>query len=287
MRSGSESFQALQLLSLARSDLEFFWDMDADARFIGHHYDLFENMALYSKAQSRDSAWRAASLVYVPGVHDNWDSFSEVAKKHVGRNIVHGPVRTYGIELVGPDAPSIRGRSQWGRGEEADLITVGPIYDPANPEADPELSVSNYPDDNHTPWRMLFSPQPTRLSKRLLRAMHYGQVTLGTDMASSMFPVSTALHHGLKVASLPLSTFLNLDISPDDLEQRLNGNASNNTFREPSEFKDVWRQITFGVSLDDGPTYADELYKRWFGYDDKETEGLCVPSMLLHPVRAV
>ena len=127
----------------------------------------------------------------------------------------------------------------------------------------------------------------TRTSKRLLRAMHHGQVTLGTYMSNAMLPASTALHHGLKVVAFPLPIFLDHTASAQSIESKLNDDWGRNTYDIPHKYTDLWRHMTFAISVDETSTYADEVYKRWLGYDEKHTKGLCLPGMLLHPIHGV
>lgn len=282
----SNPYQALQLLSLARPDIEFFWLMDHEARYTGHHYDLFQKMTAWSKAQPRDLAWEKASLMYAPKIHHTWRNFTRIAGAIRDTKTRNGLQRTRGIEPIGPDRPIRLGRNNnWGVGEEADLITIAPISKPPLSEFGETLVIENYPDGENTPYRALSFPSMLRMSKRLLRAMHHGQITLGARMHPAMYPVSTALHHGLKVSSFPLPIFADAPTSAAEVEEKVNSNGSSLAFKPLSAGKDVRQRLTFAMGDDESPVYADELYKRWVGYDEAETSGLCLPGLLLYPIK--
>ena len=131
---------------------------------------------------------------------------------------------TKGVEPLGPAPPlSHIGRDRWGIGEEADLITFGPVFNPEGSAFLARDEIDNYPDGiKFTPRRATAFSSMTRTSKRLLRAMHYGQFTQGMNMNPSMFAASTALHHGLKVAAFPTPIYLDAIIAPDQLEAQFN-----------------------------------------------------------------
>ena len=288
--NSSHAYAPLQLLSLARPDIEFFWLMDVDARYTGHHYDHLEKISAWSKAQSREVLWELASQLYMREVHKSWKNFAAQIKKFARKATIRGPLRTKGIEPIGPQPPMmLSGKDKWGVGEEADFITLGPVFDPAGSSFQARSEVANYPAGvERTPRRATPFSIMTRTSKRLLRAMHHGQVTLGTHMPPSMFPASTALHHGLKVVAFPLPIFLEAAISPEQLEKEFNHpDWGRHTYDVPYKYTDFWRRMTFAITLDEEPTFADELYKRWLGYDATHTRGLCLPGLLLHPVQGV
>lgn len=286
----SHTYAPLQLLSLARPDIEFFWLMDVDARYTGHHYDHLEKISSWSKFQSREVLWELASQLYVREAHKSWEKFVTKVKKAARAATIRGPLRTKGIEPVGPQPPlMLSGKDRWGVGEDADLITLGPVLDVAGSLFEGREDVSNYPDGvDKIPRRATAFPSMTRTSKRLLRAMHYGQVTMGLRMPPSMFPASTALHHGLKVVAFPLPIFFDATISPQVLEEEWNTpDWGRHTYDKPYRYKGFWRWMTFAIAVDDEPAFADETYRRWLGYDASQTRGLCLPGLLLHPIQGV
>ena len=284
------TYAPLQLLSLARPDIEFFWLMDVDARYTGHHYNHLETVAEWSKAQPRQVLWEAASQMYMKGVHKSWENFTVEIREAAKKSLIRGPLLTLGVDPIGPDPPLFhRGKDLWGIGEEADMITFGSVFDPVTSAFLARNEVDNFPEGiKHTPRRATAFSSMTRTSKRLLRAMHYGQFTEGMNMAPSMFPASTALHHGLKLVAFPNPIFLDATISPSALEQTFNHpDWGKHTFDSPYKYKDLWRRMTFAIATDEESTFASQLYRRWLGSDEQHTKGLCLPGILLHPIRGL
>lgn len=301
--------QPLQLLSLLRPDIEYFWHIELEARYTGHHYHHLETISAWSKAQPRRLSWERASPFFIPAVHGCWGNFSKYIENTTADGGVWGPVKTEGIEPVGPDPPTESPQNddyRWGVGEEADFINVGPIFNPANTKFVFANEIKNYPDDQKTPRRATALRLMARSSKRLLRAMHHGQVTLGTHMAPEMFSESTALHHGLKIAAFPLPIFLDYSSSAFQIERKFNKNQGRNTYDLPYKYEGMWHRMTSFSSLDKQATFPDELYKRWLGYvstalrcplmscleadfsqSGDQHERLCLPGILLHPIRGV
>ena len=289
-RPVSNYYQALQLLSLARPDIDYFWHMDINTRYTGHHYEFLEAISSWAKDQSRNNAVGRAPFTFVSDVHNTWENFTKVVNRlsYAKKSQQKGTGRALGVEPVGPDPPLFSDwKQKWGKGEEADLIGMGTIFEPAPAES--HVFVEHYPGkSSNVPRRATSFPKITRTSKRLLRAMHHGQVTQGMHMPPTMFAASSALHHGLKTVAFPLPIFSDLDVSPADVERKLNANMGEDTFDLPHQMKKLWRSLTFGAPENpEEALYADELYKKWLGYDEEQTEGLCLPAMLLRPVKGV
>ena len=258
--------QALQLLSLLRPDVEHFWQFEIDARYTGHHYQHLETVSAWSKVQPRRLLWERSSLYFIPGVHGNWTTFANrIENTTIGAGI-WGPVRAQGIEPIGPDPPVETPELDnyaWGVGEEADLITAAPIVDATGSVAD---GMEKYPQMGDTPSRLTNLPIMTRFSKRLLRAMHHGQATLGTSMPADRFPASTALHHGLKAVAFPMPIFLDYAKIPEDIDKEYNFKSGQDVYQAAVKFEEIGNRMTYFSSKGKETNFADELYKRWLGY---------------------
>ena len=289
VRESSHDYAPLQLLSMARPDIDFFWHMDIDARYTGHHYDYLEKVGEWSKAQPREVLWEIASQVYMKGFHQSWSEFTAQIKSAARRSTIRGPLKTNGITPTGPRPPMmLQGKDRWGIGEDADLITFGQVFDPEGSLFSAKWEVDNYPDGvEGTPKRATPFATMTRTSKRLLRAMHHGQVTQGTNMSPLMFPASTALHHGLKVVAFPTPIYLDATIPPEQLHEEFNSEWGRHTYDSPYKYSDVWARMTFAIAAWDESTFADQLYKKWLGYDERHTKGICLPGIMLHPIQGV
>ena len=150
-------------------------------------------------------------------------------------------------------------------------------------------------------------------------AMHDAQIA-GLDMRSELFAHTIALAHGLKVAQVPMPMYYadslyRSDTSKNDMEAPKEQNRRTRTdISEIGKIDAIFnndRNTRTDVFVDDdrdnimhekGRTtfwwrlefeqYPRLLYRRWLGLDDdgkkKEKAGrLCLPGLLLHPVKDV
>ena len=253
-----------------------------DVRYTGHHYHHLETISEWAKQQPRKYLWERASRYYIPYIHGNWTNFMEIVANQTLLMVkpteqagnpenggVWGPERTEGIEPVGPIPPtesSDQDNYVWGVGEDADMINLAPVFDPVGTAFVSKDKVEHYPDGNHTPRRATGTTSMIRLSKRLLRAMHHGQVTSGFHMPPEMYPESTALHHGLKLVVFPLPVYLDFAKSPENMNAAFNAAEGKTVLDTPPKHDGTWHRMSYWASIDEKTTYPDELYKRWLGY---------------------
>ncbi|KAJ6443681.1 major facilitator superfamily transporter [Purpureocillium lavendulum] len=126
----------VQKFSNDHPQFDFIWNWEMDFRFTGHHYDLLSNLDAFARKQPRKYLWERNERWYIPSYHGDYDTAfrTEVARTH-GNDTVWGPPKLPFISPVGPQPP-VESPSEddyiWGIGEDADLITVGPIFDPKN-----------------------------------------------------------------------------------------------------------------------------------------------------------
>lgn len=226
-----------------------------------------------------------------------------------GKGGVWGPEKTEGIDPVGPSLPTESSENdnyEWGVGENADMINLAPVFNPQGSSYVFKDKVEHYPEGNHTPRRATGTTSMVRFSKRLLRAMHHGQMTSGFYMPPEMYPQSTALHHGLKLVVFPLPIYLDFAKSPENMNAAFNAAEGRTVLNNPPIHDGTWHRMTYWASIDEKTTYPDELYKRWLGYvsiyprpialqrgvliisqGNDPNERLCLPGILLHPVKGV
>lgn len=262
----------MELLSLLRPDIDFFWQMELDVRFTGHHYHHFETISAWSAAQPRKLQWERASRYYVPAVHGSWGNFSNMIANTTNGGGIWGAQKTKGIEPVGPEPPTpspAEDNYEWGVGEEADFIGLSPVFDVSDINKSGFMfkkTKDRFPDGDNTPARATATTPMIRMSKRLLRAMHHSQVTLGVHMFPEMFPESTTLHHGLKMVVFPLPVYMDYAKSPQYIEEAFNANEGTTLLETPYKYKAEWRRMSYWHSMDQVTNFPDELYKRWLGY---------------------
>ena len=298
----------MELLSLLRPDIEYFLQLELDARYTGHHYHHFETIRAWAANEPRRLQWERASRYYVPSVHGTWSNFTQTIANITKGGGVWGPVRTTGIEPVGPEPPTAKPEEdnfEWGVGEEADFINLAPVFDVEGSGFLFKNAKDHYPDGKKTPARATATVPITRFSKRLLRAMHHGQMSLGISMFPEMFPESTALHHGLKLVVFPLPVYMDYAKNPEAIERTFNADEGKTLLNPPYKYGDIWHRMTYWHAMDRKTNFPDELYKRWLGYvstisfcsssppitdvsqSNDPLERVCLPGIVLHPVKGV
>ncbi|CAG8892451.1 unnamed protein product [Penicillium nalgiovense] len=202
-------FQPVQIFSQLHQEYDFIWQFEMDARYTGHLYHLLEQATAFAKQQPRKHLWERNSYFYIPTVHGTWDEFNKMVDQDMADlPTIWGPVPVKGLNFskeahFPPPMPTAEiDTSGWGIGEEADVITWLPQFNPANtgwPMRDVIYGFTQGPD---TPRRS--SPVAmSRLSARLLRMMHADLAEKGLGLGSEMSPTSWALYYGLKSVQIP------------------------------------------------------------------------------------
>ena len=213
-----EQFMPLQWFSKTHPEFEYVWNWEMDARLIGNHYHFLESMGAFAKKQPRKYLWERNARYYIPSKHGTWETYFhesnfliQAAKRDM--HTVWGP-EPWDPEqtILGSIPPTDEDRDpyQWGVDEEADFITLLPMWDPRETWWSYRDRVFNYPSSEqsteerpypHIP-RRVFINTLVRFSKTLLNAMHYENLA-GLSMASEMWPASVALQHGFKAVYAP------------------------------------------------------------------------------------
>jgi hypothetical protein len=225
-------FMPLQWFSKVLPQFDFVWNWEMDARYTGNHYHFLEQVSSFARAAPRKYLWERNQRFYFPAAHgsyEQWladtDASIEAAAKNGSMKVVWGPqpYNTTYQTPIGPQAPHSMEKDdyEWGVGEEADLITLQPIWDPVHtdwvyrdkifnflpgirPQFSPQDPLDKYfthPDFANIP-RRTYINTVSRFSKRQLHAMHM-ENTIGRTMQAEMWPATAALHHGLKTVYAP------------------------------------------------------------------------------------
>lgn len=213
-----QQFMPIQWFSQTHPEFEYIWNWEMDARLIGQHYHFFEKMGNFAKQQPRKYLWERNARYYIPAKHGSWaqyfqDSNEMIEAAKVNMNTVWGP-QPWSPEqaTTGPKPPRKEKNDnfQWGVDEDADLITLLPMWDPRETWWSYRDRVFNFPgsesSNEERPFpdipRRVFINTLVRFSATLLSAMHY-ENEAGLSMASEMWPASVALQHGLKAVYAP------------------------------------------------------------------------------------
>ncbi|KAJ6179581.1 hypothetical protein N7519_010042 [Penicillium mononematosum] len=287
-------FQPMQIFSRVNPQYDFFWQFEMDSRYTGHFYNFLQQAAEFAKQQPRKNLWERNSYFYIPAVHGSWDNFiDQVDQSMTNLDSIWGPQPAKGIE-VGNEAPEpLRSDLDddswtWGVGEEADVITWLPQFDPRHTDWPFRTRVYNFRQKQRTPRRASVVAM-SRVSARLLRLMHADKTEKGLGLASEMSPTSWALYYGLKAVQVPQPIYHAHDTNPVELNLRAN---SGKPGKISAGWDSIWswnrhNDILMKMSYMFGSEFPEKIYRAWLGYDDSEKDGhrLCLPPMFLHPVK--
>ncbi|KAJ5350033.1 hypothetical protein N7541_007760 [Penicillium brevicompactum] len=264
-----QHLQATQVFSLMYPEFDYYWQLEFDNRIIAHAYHFFEQAIDFAKRQPRKYLWERNAYFYTPGAHGDWSDFSNMVTLSMeGKQSIWGPLEYPGITPAGPTPPVSRPQAdhfEWGVGEEADLITFLPIFDPKNTSWTFPWMIWNLDED--IPRRTSVITQ-WRVSKRLLREMHNAQLE-GQAFASEMSAPSWTLLHGFKAVHVPQPIYVDGKWTSAEMSRIFNRGApeningdSNSIWNWDHKFDYLWYRISFMFATQT----AEDLFRRWSGY---------------------
>ncbi|GAB7365260.1 hypothetical protein MBLNU230_g6343t1 [Neophaeotheca triangularis] len=197
----------------------------------------------------------------------------------------------------------------WGVGEEADFITFNPLFDPSGTNWILAEDVTGYNTNPTYPPRRTAIITASRLSRRLLTTMHAETTFDRHTMFSEMWPGSCALHHGYKAVYAPHPVYIDRAWPTSYLAAVFNnGRNGASGGARTSVFSDERQHNFLGTTWYYHAGFAANLWKRWLGYKVDNDGGeewelgvggsgaegeamgegrMCLPAMLLHPVKQV
>ncbi|KAM0808978.1 hypothetical protein AB5N19_09321 [Seiridium cardinale] len=312
----------LQHFAMMHPEYAHFWNWEMDMRWVGSYYELFDRLGKWGAKQSRIGMWERASKYYIPDLHGSWDNFTEIVDhetRSAGRRGVLGPVifagktnLQNGEEGYMPSSCSTGSdMSQCGVGEDADLITLNPLFDTNESGWVFASDASGYDLRYQQPPRRCAIVTASRLSRRLLTVMHEETWRLHHSMFSEMFPPSMALHHGLKAVYAPHPVYFDRAWPVEAIEKNFNGGRDHTSGGHGSPFDITNEHNHKGTSWYYNSEFAGLLWRRWLGYAQYDGRGdnggragegairggrveeanenssgrLCLRSMLVHPIK--
>lgn len=292
---------SVQKFSQDYPQFDYVWNWEMDFRFTGHHYHLLDKLGEFAKAQPRKLLWERNERWYIPLFHGEYDSAfrKEVEGRYGDDESIWGPPNLPFINPIGPKPPvssPSQDKYEWGVGEEADMITVSPMFNPIGSNWVIANQVWGYNDSTHrsqdVPRRTTIVTQ-SRVSKRLLNIMHVENLR-GNHVASEMTPQTVALLHGLKAVYAPHPVFMDRD---------WNGKFLNKWFNPGEKGECGGRGSPMGWGRERryiGSTWyyraipPNRLYNNWMGWADTAIGGReweerhgrpCLPPIMLHQVK--
>ncbi|KAK2026951.1 hypothetical protein LX32DRAFT_565308 [Colletotrichum zoysiae] len=294
---------SVQKFSIDHPEFDYIWNWEMDVRVVGHSYDFVRRLEEFSKKQPRRGLWERNERYYIPTFHGGYetDFRMHIERETRDRGQIWGPPKVPFIHPVGPEPPVPSPEDdpyQWGVGEEADLITLGPIFDPVNSSWIFGDKIWGYrddqnPDPKNLPRRTTIITQ-SRISKRLLDIMHVENLR-GNHIASEMTPQTVALLHGFKAVFAPHPAWFDRAWNGAFLDKWFNS-GDKGSGGEGSPFGYGRERRYQGTTWYYRAEPPSRLYNNWMGYIDTEIGGRhwemehgrpCLPPMILHPVKAV
>lgn len=298
----------LQYFAYSHPEYEYLWNWEMDIRSTGNWYEVFDSLRSFAQKQPRKGLWERNERFYIPSVHGTWDQFIKKVEEMIasedqdeppvwGRNAVP-ETPTFPDEPVPPRSYE-QDQYEWGVGEEADLITLNPLFNPVDSGWVFTEDVVGY-HVRPLPRRIAIITA-SRLSRRLLTMMHRETSQYRHTMFDEMWPASVALHHGLKAVYAPHPVYIERAWPPEQVDETFNsgpngvaGSSNESPFNMLNEHN--FRGVTWYYHA----ALPGKLWRRWWGYSvtadtgiqgggfDEEVNGegrMCLPPMLMHPVK--
>jgi len=335
---------AMQHFAQMHTEYEFFWHWEIDIRYTGHYYNLFSQINTWTNVQPRKGLWERSARFYVPSVHGTWEDFKQMvrvqtemgtddpndmwaglkgAKKQTTRPRTDKPI--WGPERPqdeadwfesenDPTAPTVYEKDKyvWGVGEEADLITFNPLFDPEGTTWFLAKDITGYNASEKLPPRRAAIVTSARMSRRLLTTMHRETAFKNHHAFSEMWAPTTALHHGYKAVYVPHPMYVDREWPTEYLASILNAGRNGASGGARTSVFGEREHNLMGMTWYYNAGFAPNLWKRWLGLKVNNEGGeefeltvdegrsgkgvnnmrggegrMCLPPMLIHPVKEV
>ncbi|KAK3325809.1 hypothetical protein B0H66DRAFT_573570 [Apodospora peruviana] len=291
-------YLSVQMFMQQHREFDYVWNWEMDSRVVGHNYDFVNKLAEFSRKQPRKGLWERNERFYIRDIHGEYDTeFRQTIEGLYGNDIVWGAPKVEGVDAMGPQPPAPTPENdnyEWGVGEDADLITLAPIFNPIDSDWILRNQVWGYPVGTDLPRRATIITQ-CRLSRRLVDLMHAEDLR-GKHVGSEMQPQTVSLLHGLKAVYAPMPVFFDRPWTGAQLARYFNGGPKGASGGPGSAFG--WgRERRFeGSTWYFRATPPLRLYNNWMGYEDTGIGGPewekvhgppCLPAMILHPIKDV
>lgn len=289
----------LQWFSQVHPEYDFYWNWEMDLRLTGHYWEFNTKVGDWARRQPRKGMWERASRYYIPELHGSWKNFTDMVEEEMynsDEKPAWGPPKFENTGMLEsppetePPRTYLADDYQWGVGEDADLITFNPIFDPAKTNWVFRDDVSGYDLELPEPPRRCAIITVSRLSKRLLDLMHRETYLMRHHMFPEMWPPTVAFHHGLKAVYAPHAVYFDHNWPLESLDGTYNHPP------KPTDSVFGWGEHNqLGNSFYYNAGFSSELWRRWLGgreYDqggpieeENGTGRLCLRPTLFHPVK--
>jgi hypothetical protein len=306
--------QPLQLFGHFYPEFDHYWQLELDLRFTGHAGRYLAGMSDFAREQPRKQAMERSTWFYMPEFHRGYSDFlSAVNASLEGKGGLGWGMKIQDFEPLGPQPPvedPLDDNFEWGVGEEADFIAVGPC---AHVQYMVDWAWRNWYQGlkagTRTP-RWMCQPAMGRASRTLLHAAHHAQAVQGLAVHSEATLSSFALWHGLKLVAPPHPVYQNpqwpldkmyeLYNGPGDVESHqksgMVGMANGEAIYQITPYAYITTSSSFWYSS----PFPDEIYDTWLSRGPQggnasaevpyvlwrsENGTIYAPNMMLHPVK--
>ena len=325
------TYLPLQYFSYQHPEYEHLWNWEMDVRYTGQWYHLLDRVQEWTKAQPRKGLWERNGRFYIPSMHGSWEDFRQMVRVQTEMGTDHpdnmwmavkpsserlGDASTTqgkgDIPIWGPLSPPdvLKGQEdrlpptsfekdkyEWGVGEQADLITFNPVFDPDGTTWFFSEDVTGYNTTEGLPPRRAAITTTSRLSRRLLQTMHRETILERHLMFSEMWPASCALHHGFKAVYAPHPVYIDRNWPITYLASVMNGGKNGASGGARTSVFGSREHNFKGTSWYYDAAFSPNLWRRWLGYkvdneggEQAELAGegrMCLPGVFLHPVKGI
>lgn len=255
----------LQKFYLDHQEYDFVYNWEMDVRYIGNYLDFFEGIEEFARKEPLVTGMDKYDTWLVPNVTVSEQNWSD-------------------------NSSAVGG----GRGHEADLITLGPIFDPRGSGWYWEYDVQNYPPGQNTDRRASIGTN-MRMSRSLLDAMNVVNAEAKKSLHCEAWPTTVVLHSQLPMShehsfypeagfthSLPIPykgvfaphpVYFRHVWEPEVLHAKIN---------RPDFYKKINEKVMRDSSFYYDGMHSKEIYVGW-----KEKDNVCRAPMLLHPIKRI
>jgi hypothetical protein len=296
----------LQVFAAEHPEYAHFWNWEMDIRYVGDYYELFDRIGAWAREQTRQGLWERSAKYYIPSAHGTWADFAALVANETRasrKQPILGPVLFPGRQSLRNEAlgvpvmPLSCGKGNdpalCGVDEDADLVTLNPLFDAEDSGWVFAKDVTGYPRHLSPPPRRCAIVTASRLSRRLLLAMHEETWRMRHSMFSEMFPASVALHHGYKAVYAPHPVYLdrfwqepapsssasrstnppNAKTYTAAIDKAFNSGRDGSTGGHGSPFDLRNEHNHKGTSWYYNSEFAGLLWRRWLGYAQMDGRG--------------
>jgi hypothetical protein len=278
----------LQYFAQTHTQYEHFWNWEMDIRYIGHYYEFFDRLGLWAKSQPRRGMWERSAKYYLEKLHGTWDDFSKIVERE-NPITVFGPVPFAGSLAF--DDHYKPATFDVGDREDADLITLGPLFDPKDSGWFFSEDVTGYEPELPMPPRRNAIIAASRMSRGLLRVMHKETFEYKRTMWTEMWAPSIALHYGLKAVYAPHPVYYDREWPLETADRTFNAGKYGSSGGNASSVFGAFEHNHLGSTWYHNARFAGDIWRAWLSRGSQENmartglDRMCLRSMLLHTVK--